>query len=35
MKKLKTIINEYGQQLTKKDTKYLLSFNIKTSNFYD
>lgn len=34
MQKLKTIINEYGQQLTEKETKYLLSFNIKTSNFY-
>lgn len=34
MQKLKTNINEYGQQLTEKETKYLLSFNIKTSNFY-
>lgn len=34
MQKLKTIINEYGQQLTEKEIKYLLSFNIKTSNFY-
>lgn len=35
MQKLKTIINEYGQQLTEKETKYLLSFNIKTRNFYN
>lgn len=34
MLKLKTIINEYRQQLTEKETKYLLSFNIKTNNFY-
>ncbi|XP_062591597.1 uncharacterized protein LOC134253105 [Saccostrea cucullata] len=34
MEKLETIIDEYGQKLTAKETAYLLSFNIKTSNFY-
>lgn len=34
MNKLKTIINKYGQGLTAKETDYLLSFDIKTSNFY-
>lgn len=34
MNKLEKIINNHGQGLTAKETEYLLSFDIKTSNFY-
>jgi hypothetical protein len=34
MNKLETITNRYGQGVTAKETKYLLSFDIKTSNLY-
>lgn len=34
MNKLSKIIEEYGQELTKKEINYLLSFDVKTSNFY-
>ena len=34
MKKLETIVDKHGQKLTAKEADYLLSFNVKTSNFY-
>lgn len=34
MKKLNTIICQHGNTITKKESDYLMSFDLKTSNFY-